>query len=45
MLLNDVGFQITRYYNASLGTELDRILLKRETDCLTKAVIEYLGCK
>ena len=41
MQLNDVGFQITRYYHTSLGTERDRILLKRETYCLTKAVIEY----
>ena len=29
MQLNDVGFQITRYYHTSLGTERDRILLKR----------------
>ena len=45
MQLNDVGFQITRYYHTSLGTERDRILLKRESGRLAKAVIEYLGCK
>ena len=45
MQLNDVGLQITRYYHTSLGAERDRILLKRESGRLAKAVIEYLGCK
>ena len=34
-------FKITWYNNASLISKCCRILLKRETYCLTKAVIEY----
>ena len=36
-----IGFKITWYNNASLISKCCRILLKRETYCLTKAVIEY----